>query len=390
MTGKEPSYQELSDRLTEAETVVASLSDAHANNVVDHEPALLVRLKELEEVLRDNEEKYSTLVQHIPGMVYRSRPDWTAEIVSNSQPLCGYDAEEFQSHDLCWLDIVHPDDRNRVAKEGAEPASRQGSLVQEYRIVAKDGSVRWVSDRKTSFFLDNGQFGGIDGIVCDITERKHAEQTLRKSEEMVRALVETSRDWIWAIDRDGVTTYSNPAIEPILGYNPDELVGKSCLGFMYEQDRQMVEARLPEWIGRKQGWAHLLVRWLHKDGSLRYLESNAVPILDADGEVTGFRGVDRDITERRKAANRARELQSQLAHVLRLGSLGEMAAGLAHELNQPLAGIANYAEGCAELLRTGQADNAEIAEAVGAISKLALRGGKIIRQIRSLVSHRQA
>ncbi|MHC4695820.1 MAG: PAS domain S-box protein [Planctomycetota bacterium] len=140
-----------------------------------------------------------------------------------------------------------------------------------------------------------------EGLNREIAERTRAEEALREREEMIRALVETSQDWIWSIDLQGLHTYSNPAIEAILGYRPDELIGRWSLGLIHEDDRKLIEARLPDWIAAKCGWNNLEIRWRHKNGSCRFLESNAVPILSAQGELRGFRGVDRDITERKQA-----------------------------------------------------------------------------------------
>ena len=142
----------------------------------------------------------------------------------------------------------------------------------------------------------------------DVTDHTRIEEALRESEQTIRSFVETSRDWIWAIDVQGVHTYSNPAVEEILGYPPGDLVGKSNLDLMHADDRYVVEAGMPQWIHQRRGWQNLVFRWRHKDGMWRWLESNAVPILDADGELTGFRGVDRDITDRKQAEERSRLL----------------------------------------------------------------------------------
>jgi PAS domain S-box-containing protein len=148
----------------------------------------------------------------------------------------------------------------------------------------------------------------------DITERKKAQET-------VRAIVETSRDWIWEIDANGVHTYSNPAVEGILGYRPDEIVGESSLNLLHSEDRKRVESALPGWVARKCGWSGLVLRWRHKDGGYRFLESNAVPILGAGGGLIGFRGVDRDITERKRAADALKASEQRL-------ELAQEAAGM--------------------------------------------------------------
>lgn len=171
----------------------------------------------------------------------------------------------------------------------------------------------------------------------EIDERKRTEEALRESEETIRALVESSRDWIWAIDVQGFHTYSNPAIEKILGYHVDEVVGKQSLALMHEDDRRMIEGLLSDWIAAKSGWNNLLIRWRHKDGSYRYLESNAVPILTVQGELRGFRGVDRDITERKLAEEKLKKKNEDLETFNRLAVARELKmVELKKEINQLL------------------------------------------------------
>jgi PAS domain S-box-containing protein len=146
-------------------------------------------------------------------------------------------------------------------------------------------------------------------------ERKRAEEELRESKEHFRSIVETTNEWIWSMDLDARVTYSNPAVEEILGYRPEEIVGRKNLLFMHEEERRGFEEMLPEFIAAKRGWTGLVLRWQHKDGSFRHLESNAVPILNAGGELVGYRGADRDITERVRAKAARMQLQLRLVTV---------------------------------------------------------------------------
>jgi two-component system sensor histidine kinase UhpB len=147
--------------------------------------------RQAEEALRASEAKYRTLVQNIPGMVYRAYPDWTADIISNAKSLCGYTGEEISSMKQGWLDVIHPKDRKSVLREGEPLRHSAGLLVQNYRIITKDGRVKWVEDRKVSLFSEDGSFLGIDGVVLDITQRKQDERSLRVSR---RDLARLSRD----------------------------------------------------------------------------------------------------------------------------------------------------------------------------------------------------
>ena len=137
-------------------------------------------------------------------------------------------------------------------------------------------------------------------LCRDISARKRAEEALREHQQMLSAIVESSQDWIWAMDLNRRHTYSNQAVEKILGYTTAEFRGMG-LDLLHPQDRQMVEARWAGWLEPQQGWQNVVLRWRAKDGSYRYLESTAVPILGPQGEALGFRGVDRDITERERA-----------------------------------------------------------------------------------------
>jgi two-component system cell cycle sensor histidine kinase/response regulator CckA len=220
----------------------------------------------------------------------------------------------------------------------------QGKWSDEIQARKRDGSLFDVQVSAAMVCDDEGHPISLMSSSVDITERKRTQEALRKSEEMVRAIVETSQDWIWAIDLDGRHTYCNPAIETILGYRPDELIGKRSLDFMQSDDRRVVEDGLPKWIAEKRGWSNLLIRWRHKDGSWRFLESNSVPILNAAGELVGFRGVDRDTSDRRRAEEERLKLERQVQHAQKLESLGVMAGGIAHDFNNLLYVILGSAE----------------------------------------------
>ncbi|WP_147652889.1 EAL domain-containing protein [Vulcaniibacterium gelatinicum] len=150
-------------------------------------------------------------------------------------------------------------------------------------------------------------------------ERARIEQALRESEERFRSIVESSRDWIWESLLDGTLTYSNAAIERMLGYPAQELVGRNCLEHMHPDDRAEVERALPEILAAGDGWRNWRSRWIHRDGSIRVFDSSAVLLRGPDGAVYGLRGVDHDITELLRQKERIRQLAR--LHAI-LGGLG--------------------------------------------------------------------
>lgn len=142
--------------------------------------------KKAEKELRESEKKHKTLVNNIPGMVYRAFPDWSIEISSGLENISGYTVSELNAKENHWLSLVHPDDLEQVLKEGTQLSTKQGNITQQYRIISKEGFTRWVEDHKTALFSNVGEFLGVDGVVLDITERKDAEKQRYNLESQLR------------------------------------------------------------------------------------------------------------------------------------------------------------------------------------------------------------
>jgi PAS domain S-box-containing protein len=327
-----------------------------------HLASLALESARLYTAARESEEKFRTLVSNVPGAIFRCAfdSDWTMEFLSDAiVDIAGYPASDFiQNQARTYASIVHPDDAQMLEETVGDGAP----YSVEYRVLHADGSVRWVLERGQGV-EDGAGNAWLDGAIFDITEQKAAEEAVQESEGKFRAFVETTEEWVWAIDERGVTTYSNPAVERILGYRPEELIGGDSLEHMCAEDREHVERLLPDFVARKSGWSGLVVRWRHKDGSVRHLESTATPVVDASGVLRGWRGTDRDVTQRVLAeeererllaeAQKARlNLTAQNERLLELDRLkDEFIALVSHELRTPLTSIRGYVE----LLRDGEA-----------------------------------
>jgi PAS domain S-box-containing protein/diguanylate cyclase (GGDEF)-like protein len=139
-------------------------------------------------------------------------------------------------------------------------------------------------------------------------QRRQMERALRESEERFRTIVESSKDWIWEIDPQALITYSNPAIERILGHAPASLLGRSCEALLYPEDIEDARGTLYDAIAAGRSWSRLRLRFVHRDGTVRTLESSGTPLLDEQGRLTGYRGIDHDITELLEQQDRIRHL----------------------------------------------------------------------------------
>jgi diguanylate cyclase (GGDEF)-like protein/PAS domain S-box-containing protein len=132
-------------------------------------------------------------------------------------------------------------------------------------------------------------------------EFAHAMKALRDNEERFRGLVETTSDWIWEVDAHGVYTYASPKVKDLLGYAPEEVIGQTPFAFMPPDEAQKLGRQFAEIVAARQPFERLENVNLCKDGRRVILETSGVPILDHDGGFRGYRGIDRDITERKRA-----------------------------------------------------------------------------------------
>ncbi len=218
--------------------------------------------------------------------------------------------------------------------------------------------------------------------------RKKAEAALRESEGVLRATLESTADGILVIGEDGKMVDANSRFaemwqipQPVLDSRDDE----TLLAFVSDQlqDSESFLRRIRYLYGSPEDDLDLLQ---FKDG--RVFERFSRPLV-RDGMVVERVWSFRDITERKKAEAKAREHQSELAHVWRVNTMGEMASGLAHELNQPLCAILNYANASLRMMKNDVAASGELIDPIEQIATQAERAGEIIKRIRGLVAKRK-
>ncbi|MGD0949456.1 MAG: PAS domain S-box protein [Candidatus Binatia bacterium] len=214
-------------------------------------------------------------------------------------------------------------------------------------------------------------------------ELRVIELELRRQNEQLRALIENISDIITIISEDGTIRYESPSIERILGYRAEDLIGKNVVDFIHPEDTAATVRTLKAAFGKAGVAQSTELRFRHRDGSWRVIEViGKRPTNPPD--IAGVVVNSRDVTERKRIEAEARQHQAELCHLLRLSTVGEMAAGLAHELNQPLAAITNYAKGCARRIVSSAGKPSQIVPALEEIAAQAMRAGDIIRRLRNL------
>ena len=196
--------------------------------------------------------------------------------------------------------------------------------------------------------------------------------------------LEQTADAVMIVNRGGVVEYVNPAFERITGYAREDIIGNSPRVLRSGRNGEAYYRRLWKTILRGEAFHDTFVN-RRKDGLLYYEEKTITPLKDEHGTVTHFVATGKDVTQRKLAEERARQRQAQMAHVQRVSAMGVMATSLAHELNQPLAAIVNYAQGCIHRLRDGEVRSDEFLAALEHIAAEGNRSGEIIRRVREFL-----
>ena len=254
--------------------------------------------KKAEEALRASEEKYRAAVEQSVENIYIMDVETRRILEANAtlQNLLGYSSEEIK--ELTVYDFVAHSPEN-IDRKIEEVMKQKRLLIGERRNRRKDGGL--VDVEVSASFITYGGKKALCVVSRDITERKKAEEELRKSEKRFQDIVANTGDWIWEVDADGKYTYISPVVERILGYTTEEVIGKHFYDFFHPDERKQLKAAVFEVFTRKERFISFINRNIHKDGHVVILETSGIPIIGHDGKLLGYRGADRDITERKKA-----------------------------------------------------------------------------------------
>ncbi len=326
----------------------------------------------------------------LPGAVYQFQLNtdgsycfpYLSAGIQNIFPLSSQEGVEDESKIFAFL---HPDDQEGLWASILDSAKNLTPWHYEYRIKLQDGTINWLLGNSLPQREANGSTLW-HGFISDITERKQMENALRESEFVCKFAIEGSGDGLW--DRNFQTdeiTYSKRWKE-MLGYTEDDILPNrhEWLNRIHPGDKESVDMAMQAYLkGQSQKYAIEYRLRCKNDDYIWILARGMVVSYDKNGVPLRMIGTHTDISKLKYQEQQSKEHLEQLAHVTRLGLMGEMASGIAHEVNQPLCAVTSYAQVIANLIKKEPLDQVKISDVATKIQEQSLRAGKIIHRMKN-------
>jgi PAS domain S-box-containing protein len=283
------------------------------------------------------------------------------------------------------LQVVHPEDREHMKQlvqhmfEGGG-----GEYENEYRITRPDGSIRWMAGYGSVELDERGKLALARGVSRDITKRKMAEEELRESEARFRTVADSAPVLIWMSGPDKLYTFFNKGWLDFTGRTMEQELGKGWTEGVHADDLDHCLEVYGNSFNARQPFT-MEYRLRRNDGEYRWVLDNGTPRFASDGAFLGYIGSCIGITERKQAELEHQLQNMELARVGRVAVMGELAASLAHEVNNPIGAIVTNARAAQRSIAAGKIGTEELTELLADIVADGRRAGEVIQGIRNMV-----
>jgi len=296
--------------------------------------------KKAQAALREAEKEYRGVFENTGTATILVEADLTiSKINAKAEEMAGYSKAELEGK-MKTTDFVAEEDLDRITRYHGERRKTDGEYPSEYtfKLVDKHGSTKNV-------FIQTSMIPGTQrsiASIIDITSRVQAENALRRSEEKYRSILENIEEGYFELDLDGNLIFFNNSLCRITGHCREDLMGINYAQYsspetaekMYQVFNQITRT------GRPMVLADLDINL--KDGRVITVDLSATPIKTAEDDIVGFRGLMRDVSERKQSERERQKLEKKLQHAKKMKAIGTLAGGVAHDLNNILSGIVSY------------------------------------------------
>lgn len=335
------------------DVIISPIKDMHGkvtNAIVQHKD--ITERKQAQDALFAEKERLGVTLRSIGDGTIVTDENGKIEMVNKiAERLTGWHQQEAMGKPLDEVFCIINEKTRKPCENPVEKVIKTGRIIglaNDTVLIARDGTEKIIADSAAPIRDRDGNIIGVILVFRDVTEkkkaedalqkahdeleirvqertakllkanellkreideRKWAEQALRESEKRFRDLTESTSDWIWEVNENAEYTYASPVIEDLLGYKPEEIIGKTPFDLMSKEESQSIGRIFAEIVKNREPLFHLENTNLHKDGHLVWLETSGVPFFDDAGNFRGYRGIDRDITERKKIEEELKRIE---------------------------------------------------------------------------------
>jgi PAS domain S-box-containing protein len=334
------------------------------------------------------DEQLRAIIDTIPALVWSARPDGSAELFTRRWlDYTGLSYDE--ARDWGWTTAVHPEDREGLDLTWQRIRASEQLGQGEVRLRRHDGEYRWFLFRASPVRDESGAIVKWYGTNTDIEDRKRAEESAEASELSFRRIVETIPALVWCASPEGELTFVNQRILDYTGVLLDDLAQAGWVNFLHPED---VEQTVTMWSNAvRTGNPHdIQYRLRRHDGAYRWFHVLGQAMLDAEGRIRQWYGLLIDIDDRKNIEEALRRTETRLSKATHIATVGELAASIAHEINQPLGAVVTNAYACLRWLSTEPANFTKAREAAERIVRDGKETGEVVARIRALFKQTQA
>jgi PAS domain S-box-containing protein len=300
--------------------------------------------------------------------------------------ICGVDPASFKPTLEAPQQLIHPDDLAAATQALHGAVIQRNDFEASFRVLRPDGTIRHVQSLAHPVLNESGQLVEYVGTIVDVTERKRAEAKLGRSEAYLAEGQRISHTGTWAWNPATGSLYWSEEHFRILGLDPElsEASSETFYSLVHPEDLQRAQRVFGSAVEARKDY-ECDYRIVRPDGRVRHIHSLAHPAYGPSGELVEYVGTMIDITERKRADEELHHAREELARVTRALAMGELAASIAHEVNQPLAALVTNADAGLRWLNGGQPNIAEARESLRRISRDANRASEVIARIRAFL-----
>ena len=334
--------------------------------------------------LRESESRFRIVADAAPVLIWMAGVDKLCTFFNRTWlEFTGHSLEQEMGNG--WAEGVHPNDLQRCLKTYTEAFDARKAFAMQYRLRRHDGEYRWLSEDGVPRYDTQGRFAGYIGSCVDVTELMKKEEALREFEERVVLAAGAAHLGVWEMDPATNELWMSDSARTLFQFGSETHVDHAAVqDRVYPEDRALRDSAVKRAIETRAGY-DIEYRLLLPDGTLRWIGARGRYVAGRNRKGARLIGVSRDITPRKLAEAEALRHREELGHLGRVAAMGELAASIAHELNQPLSGITSNASAGQRFIDRGDVDLRDLRDLLGDIITDGRRAGDVIRGIQSMV-----